>query len=187
MDNTLINYNKAAEHWVQINQLGQIDSVESLKDFYHKKGGYVDDWLVVQEWLYTEGLNFASLAHGAIEIVKTLQNHGLSVIIISHKSHRSAKNYLDLHTPAKEWLADALSEVNFDLGRDLFLEEDRSKKVSRIREERVTYFVDDLIEVFLEPKFPREVKGFWLKGKSSESAPANVTSIQELSEILQYV
>jgi len=187
LDNTLINYNKAAEHWAQKSQLGQIDSVESLKEFYRQKGDYVGDWLVVQEWLYTEGLNFANLAPGTIEVLKTLQNYGLSVIIVSHKSNRSAKSYLDLHTPAREWLAGALREVDFDLGKDLFLEEDRSKKISRIREERVTYFVDDLLEVFLEPEFPREIKGFWLKGKSSESAPVNVTAIQELNEILQHV
>jgi len=187
LDNTLINYDKAAEYWVQKNQLGRIDSVECLKEFYREKKDNVGDWLVVQEWLYTEGLNFANLAHGAIEIFKSLQSHGFSVIIVSHKSNRSAKSSLDLHSPAREWLADALGEIEFNLDRDLFLEEDRSKKISRIKQERATYFVDDLLEVFLEPEFPREVKGFWLKGKSNESVPSKITAIYELGEILHYV
>lgn len=127
------------------------------------------------------------MAQGAIEIFKSLENNGFSVIIISHKSEYSAKSSLDLHSPVREWLVRALDEVSFNLDNNLFLEESRGKKISRIRQERVTYFVDDLLEVFLEPEFPRQVNGFWLRGRSNELTPRNVTMIRELSEVLQYV
>jgi hypothetical protein len=187
LDNTLINYDRAAAYLAQATNLGQIDNVEGLKEFYRKRGNYSKDWLNVQEWLYTDGLKFADLAAGTIEVLKKLQERGYSVVIVSHKTSLSAKNCLDLHSPAREWLEQALAEVDFDLDRNLFFEQDRSRKIYRIREERVTNFVDDLLEVFLEPEFPQEVRGFWLEGQSKEALPSNVVPIHELRMLLQYV
>jgi hypothetical protein len=51
----------------------------------------------------------------------------------------------------------------------------------------VTHFVDDLIDVFVEPEFPREVEGFWLKSKTNEILPKHVKPIDDLSQILDYV
>ena len=187
MDNTLINYDRAAARWAQANQLEQIHSVESLKKCYREKGNYSSDWLSVQEWLYTEGLNFADLTDGAVDILNSLQSYGFRVVIISHKSRFSAKSSLDLHSPVIDWLARALAEVDFSIESSTFLEEDRKKKISRIRKERLAYFTDDLLDVFQEPDFPQEVRGFWLAGSSVEIAPVNVVTIRGLREILKYV
>jgi len=187
LDNTIINYDRAVSKWVDINQLEHIVSVEDLKRFYNKGKDNSNSWLVVQEWLYTEGLRFANLAEGTKVIFRTLREMGFSIVIISHKSIRSVKSSLDLHTPAINWLTANISEFDFNLEDELFLEQSRSEKILRIKRERLTHFVDDLLEVFLEPEFPKEVSSFWLTNITTEIAPSNVTQINSLSEILNHV
>lgn len=187
MDNTIINYERAVSKWVDINQLGNIESIEDLKQFYHRGKDYANNWLVVQEWLYTEGLKFADLADGTKVIFETLREMDFSILIISHKSIRSVKSSLDLHTPAINWLTESMSEFEFNLEDSLFLEQSRSEKILRIKREKITHFVDDLLEVFLEPEFPKEVSSFWLTNTTTGIVPSNLKPIISLSEILNYV
>lgn len=187
LDNTLINYDRAALEWSRSNGLGFISTIEELKNYYNSSGRYSEDWLKVQEWLYTEGLNWALLAKGSLETLEQLQKRSIKFFIVSHKSKLSARRALDLRTPALKWLNTELHDVGINLDRTLFFEENRAKKISRIRREGITDFVDDLVEVFLEPNFPNEVMKFWLTNKASQIGHDSIISIREISEILKHV
>ena len=189
MDNTLINYERAVLQWVKANNIEMVNSMQELRDFYHKSGDYANDWLHVQEWLYTEGLSFADLTEGAEEILGKIQANGFSIIIVSHKSKYSARNFLNLHSPALDWLASTFLAhgIEFDLERNLFLEQNRNEKILRIKRENVTYFVDDLIDVFLEPLFPTEINCFWLTHEPRETVPEFIIPISSLKELVVYV
>lgn len=187
MDNTLINYDSAARNWAQLHHLKSINTVDDLKEYYRTKGNYSDDWLTVQEWLYTEGLSYAILCDGASDLIQRLRDLYFEIVIVSHKTYQSARNNFDLHSPARNWIQRELSESGIDLQNKVFLENSRDEKIARIRRERLTYFVDDLVDVLLDSDFPREVKAFWLTKNVDRINLESVTPISNLKEIIEHV
>ena len=109
------------------------------------------------------------------------------IFIVSHKSQYSAKNKLDLITPVSIWLNEKLGRF-FDSGQiQVFFEESRDKKIERIINLGITHFVDDLIEVFQEKKFPKSIKSFWLNPTFKNIDSINLIQIKDICEIIKYV
>ncbi len=86
----------------------------------------------MQEWMYTEGLNHATVNAGAWELIEKLRSQNADLFIVSHKTPESAINKLDLIQPARSWIKENLSNV-LGLGTDhIFFENSRISKVKRI-------------------------------------------------------
>ena len=64
--------------------------------------------------------------------------------------------YLDLHKPATRWIQDKLEPYAI-APLEVYFEATRQKKIRKIKELKVTHFVDDLIEVLQDPQFPENV------------------------------
>jgi hypothetical protein len=186
LDNTVIDYSKAASIWIQENKIIAENSVESLKKFYQSRGNYDSEWLEVQEWLYSDGLRYAVLAKGVTLLLKKVMDEGGIIFFVSHKSQFSAKNNIDLRAPATFWLKEKLDPLLGTSGYQVFFEITRRLKVQRIRQLNLELFVDDLVSVFQDSEYPRTTKGFWLT-KSKEPSPSYITKISSFEEMLQYV
>jgi hypothetical protein len=173
--------------WVKLAGIGPVSTVEELKTHYRKQGNYAQEWLKVQEWLYTEGLNFAVLAVGARELIYYLIDKEFSVIIVSHKSRLSAKNSLDLQGPARKWLNKALVNSGINLEKDVYFEETKEDKILRIAKESVTHFVDDLMEIYTDIMFPANINKFLVANTLTIAVIPSLIQVENLLEIKRYV
>ena len=186
-DNTFVNYDKPAEIWSKRNGLGSIDSMKALKNFYRESRDYETDWIEVQEWLYTEGLAYATLGEGIAELIDCLRKKDSAIFIVSHKSNLSSKSKLNLIQPATAWL-DTVLKQNFNgLIIPYFFAETREKKIEKIIELRLTHFVDDLPEIFQEENFPKDIQSFLINDHNHEDVISSAISINKFSEILKHV
>ncbi len=141
----------------------------------------------MQEWMYTDGLNHATLNAGAWELFEKLNSQNAGLFIVSHKTPESAINKLDLIQPARSWIKENLSNV-LGLGTDhIFFENSRISKVKRIASLGLTHYVDDLLEVLQEENYPPNIKSFWLSIATQNSLSENVTVVETLDSIIDYV
>ena len=141
----------------------------------------------MQEWMYTDGLNHATVNAGAWELFKKLESQNADLFIVSHKTPESAINKLDLIQPARNWIKENLSNVP-RLGTDhVFFEHSRISKVKRIISLGLTHYVDDLLEVLQEENYPPNIKSFWLSIANKNSLSENVTVVETLDSIIDYV
>jgi hypothetical protein len=109
------------------------------------------------------------------------------IFIVSHKTHLSANKKVDLVQPARNWIRNNLSyRINVD-SNHVFFEESRTLKVERIESLGLTHFVDDLIEVFQEEKYPKNIKSFWLSIYSMNPSSERITVVETLDSIVDHV
>jgi hypothetical protein len=117
-------------------------------------------WVRLQAIVYGERMHEARLIEGVLAFLAECRRRRLPVRIVSHKTRYAAADYrgIDLREASRRWLA--MSGV-LDAGGlgldDVFFEDTRSDKVSRIGALDCTWFIDDLEEVFAEPGFPASI------------------------------
>lgn len=186
-DNTFINYDKPALMWSKKNDLVGIDSVKSLKNFFRERGNYEEEWIEVQEWLYTRGLEHAEPGEGISDLIKVLNKREATIYIVSHKTPLSARRKFDLIGPAVTWLDDVLPRYFHNINITHFFEASRRSKIQRIRELKITHFVDDLLEVFVDESYPQNVKNFLLSTDTQREIPKNVVRVRNCKEIIRHV
>jgi hypothetical protein len=110
-----------------------------------------------------------------------------SIFIVSHKSRFSAKNKKDLIEPATIWIENVIRR---DLGAikiPFFFEKTREAKIQKIKDLKLTHFVDDLPEIFVDDLFPKHLKSFLLCDESSLEMPRSVIRVGNCREILEHV
>jgi len=170
LDNTLIDYSHSVQEYCSNNSLEECKSIEELRILLREsdKSGHL--WQLAQGWLYTDGLSFAQHMPGASELCAYLKDKNFEIFIVSHKT---------THTPifcgrkplreiATNWIISGESAPFFlDTGKINF-ESTRPLKVGRIQKLGLDYFVDDLVEVFQEPGYPRDINSFFLSERQSE-------------------
>jgi len=158
LDNTLIDYSLTAKVYAKANNLAGISDLPSLRDKMRQKSDR--EWQKTQAWIYTKGLKFARPAEGWPEFLKMASNGDWDLFIVSHKTRFTPKNYgqLDLQSFATNWLNEILKLKEIAEIRGVYFESTREEKISKISELGLDYFVDDLLEVFEDAKFPLTVK-----------------------------
>lgn len=160
LDNTLIDYSKSIEIY-STKYLGtSYSNVIQIRNALKNQSLGIE-WQRAQSWMYTEGLFYAHLAEGAVELLDKSFERSEAVHIISHKTTNTPEKfgYLDLRTPAKAWIERNLEPYGIDLSYVHF-ESSRAGKIERIKELKITHFVDDLIEVLTDREFPKTVKKY---------------------------
>ncbi len=166
LDNTIINYgdlfyNVALEKkWIPIEC--PKDKV-SVREYLQVKGEN-DLWTELQGLIYGYYLTKAVPYTGVDDFLMECRRLTIPVWIVSHKTHYPAVGSpYDLHASAAKWLLasglirDEAGGVNKD--RITFCES-RSEKIALIMKLRLTHFVDDLPEVFLDAEFPKGIKKY---------------------------
>ena len=152
----------------------------------------VDDsgyrWQIAQEWLYTDGLSYAKPTHGIIELCEYLRKRNFELFIVSHKTTHTPTycGYKELRSVATNWITSGDLSYYFANTANIYFESSRDLKIGRIKSLDLHYFVDDLVQIFQDPNYPRSIVSFLLSTKpSSLHWIHNVTSFKAIKEILK--
>jgi hypothetical protein len=130
---------------------------------YLRDRGRETEWTELQGSVYGPRLSEALPFSGAKEFVVLCREEKIPVHVISHKTrHALSGPPHDLHAAGHCWLESAGFYDRNALSRDeVYFEPTREHKLNRIGALGCTHFIDDLEEVFAEPRFPKGIKK-WL-------------------------
>ena len=193
-DNTLANYDalfaKLATESGLVPDLPVWPPVEkkALRDRLRAAEGGEEEWQRLQALAYGPRMKDATLMPQAEEFLRQCRARKIEVIIVSHKTQFAACKEVedDLREAAMAWMSGHgfFGELGLSPDRVIF-EDDRAAKVKRIGELGMTYFVDDLEEVFGHPKFPNSVTAllFDPKGVAKSGSYKILRSWNEIAEV----
>ena len=180
LDNTLIDYSQSVMEYIH-----RVDNNIEARNICDLRNALKSDdakWQAAQSWIYSEGLQFAKPYLSASEVLRKFMSDGNEVFIISHKTEYSSELYgkRELRIPAINWLKSNLDMSETSLGTSVFFESDRESKISRIECLKLDAFVDDLIEVLIDSRFPNRTYRIlfdpYFKSESKEMRIVNCLS-----------
>ncbi len=162
-DNTLVNYDnlfyKLALEEGLIDELVPAKKI-AIREYLNQKG--LDSrFTKLQGEVYGLRIIEADPAPGMLRALKQMSKIGVQMVVVSHKTKKpySGVQY-DLHKAAMSWLEKhsffSSQGLNWNV-RDVFFEESKNAKISRIEEINCTHFIDDLPEVLdmLNPRIKK--------------------------------
>ena len=165
LDNTLVCYDELF-HSVALDE-GLIESStprskERIRDLIRLLPDGERKWTRLQAIVYGPRMSGATAFTGAADFVRHCSALKMNAVVVSHKTQFAMLDGtpVDLRESARAWMT---SQRFFDptacglSPEDVFFESTRVEKIERIRALGCTHFIDDLLEVFAEPSFPRGV------------------------------
>ncbi len=155
LDNTIVDYAEAFASGARELGLsaGPFQGKTALRDALRAKSGE-DAWTDLQAYVYGEGMARARPFPGVETFFVRARAANIELRIISHKTrHAVARPDVDLRAAASAWLA----AQPFARNVPVIYAETRAEKIAEIARAGVALFIDDLVEVFDEPAFPRTV------------------------------
>jgi hypothetical protein len=189
LDNTLIDYSNSVQEYCSHKGLVECKTIDSLRTLLRESDKTGRLWQLAQGWLYTDGLSYARPGQGAVELCEFLRNSNFELLIVSHKTTHTPVfcGQKPLREIATKWIKSGDLANYFLDNEKIYYEATRASKVERIQKLKFNYFVDDLVEVFQEPGFPKDVTSFLLSGAVSELTwVQNVASLNAIKELIEY-
>lgn len=191
LDNTIVCYDAAIEQLASdMDSLpGDIPRTKLGVRDYLRAEGREPEWTEFQGRLYGPGMAYAEPFPSAIEVISNFQKAGHTTVIISH---RTRYPYLgpqyDLHQSAKDWISSTLLVSGRPLFQtsDVHLNETRDEKISLVGSLKCDVFLDDLVEVLIDEKFPKRAQKLWFSlgsGAKDEDSPGGLTIISHWTEL----
>ena len=158
-DNTLVRYDKLFHQLALEKSL--IDKSlpadkTAIRD-YLRSQGQDEQFTLLQGEVYGLRILEAEPAEGMLEALLHLNEHGIRMVLVSHKTRTPYKGPVyDLHAAAVEWLKKydffKSDKLNWTLDQ-VFFENSKSEKAARIQSLKCTHYIDDLPEILeLIPK-----------------------------------
>ena len=188
LDNTLIDYSVAVQKYCSNEGLDECKTINNLRTLLRRSDTTGRLWQLAQGWLYTYGLSFARAGQGAVELCEFLKKSDLELMIVSHKTTHTPDfcGQKPLREIATKWI-NGSELADYFLGNEqIYYEATRASKVERIQKLEFNYFVDDLVEVFQEPAYPKAVTSFLLSETGSELTwVQNVTSLDAIQGLIE--
>jgi len=152
-DNTLVRYDNLF-HQLALKQ-GLIDSAipadkTSIRDYLRSKGND-EAFTRLQGEVYGLHILEAEPAEGMLEALSKIQEKGIKIVIISHKTQFPYSGpKVDLRKAALNWLYkyDFFSRDGLNLNyEEVYFEPSKKEKISKILSLRCTHYIDDLPEI----------------------------------------
>jgi len=174
LDNTIIDYTHAFAEAAAAENVAGVpvsDGKTALRDGVRALPDGEAIWQRVQALAYGPLIERAEPFAGVEAFFARARERGVMLAIVSHKSEFAAAAPAgpNLRACAQGWL-DARGLVR-NGEPAVFFEATRAAKCARIVELGLTHFIDDLVEVFEDPAFPRACVR-WLF--APDGAPAHV-------------
>ena len=191
-DNTIICYDRVFA--AAARQRGLVpDEWTGLKtdvrEYLRSKPGGELAWEGLQGWVYGKGIGSAEIFPGVMDFLGACRLNGVGVCIVSHKTqfgHQDADR-TDLRFAARDWLraTGVIGAGNSALTvNDVYFEDTQVAKVERLASLDLDIFIDDLVDVFEQPHFPRGTKSILF---ASNARPGPYKSIASWAEIQREV
>lgn len=178
-DNTLACYDKvfasAAKEQKLISE-NWTGSKKELRDYIRTLDTGELIWQKIQGKVYGKFMSQATLFSGVAEFLWKCKLNRAEVFIVSHKTpygHYDEEK-INLRTAALEWMR---QKKFFDLEEfqipfeNVFFAETRAEKVRKINELELSFFIDDLVEVFEEGNFSSNTQKILFGNLSAENHP----------------
>ena len=139
LDHTLIDYTKS------YSKLLKTKSIKN-KDEIKRKFKNNIEWQEFQKSLYSEGLKHASPYKDALNIISLFNKLKVDVFIVSHKTNKTYfRSKINLKKYSFNWIKKNISKKV--LIKKIYFEQSQKKKIEKINELKLTFFVDDLLPV----------------------------------------
>lgn len=191
-DNTIICYDKVFA--AAARQRGLVPdqwtgSKTDVREYLRSKPDGELAWQGLQGWVYGKGLGGAEIFPGVMDFLDACRRNGAGVCIVSHKTrfgHQDADR-TDLRAAARDWLGAAglIGSDNSVLTvNDVYFEDTQAVKVERLASLDLDVFIDDLVDVFEQPHFPRSIRSILF---ASSARPGPYKSIASWAEIQREV
>lgn len=189
LDNTLVCYDRL--FWQLATERGWIDTQipprkERVRDELRRLGRE-QDWILLQGEVYGSRMNDAAPFPDALAAVQQLLRQGWSVCVVSHRTPMPfAGPAYDLHAAARNWLEqhEFLGPATGLNQEHAHLESTKSDKLARIGELKLTWFIDDLPELLLEPSFPAGVRRMLFDPhRHQPELPADIATAYHWNEV----
>jgi len=131
------------------------------------------EWERFQALLYTEGLISAQPAKGVREFFEWCCISQIEVSIVSHKTIQTPEIFgaQNLRQPAIDWLSEHSLVSDFVESDHLHFCATQSEKVNTINEIGCDVFIDDLLEVLVNPELSSEISRVLYVGESTKNLP----------------
>ena len=182
-DNTIANYDRVFAPLAI--DLGLVESgFTGTKRDVHRRvfqdGSGEKEWMRLQGQLYGKHMWRAELMTGAQNFLEACKIENIPVYVISHKTEfgHFDKDKIPLRGVAMNWMQSLnfFTSTGYDIPKkNVYFASTRVEKVQYIHETSCTHFIDDLIEVFLEPHFPEQTKQYLLHSNPSITPPNGKT------------
>jgi hypothetical protein len=184
-DNTLIDYDRVFLDAAR--ELGLVP-----RDFAGSKRAVRDairllpdgelTWQRLQGHVYGAGIGGAVPFAGAGAFLRRCAQDEVTIFIVSHKTRFGHFDpaRVDLREAARGWMtAQGFFRAGQGLpGDHVYFEDDREHKLARIAALGCTHFIDDLEEVFADPRFPAGVRRILLAETGTECCDVHCTDWQ---------
>ena len=160
----------------------------AVRNYLHKTGND-NAWTEMQGYVYGTRMCSAVAYPGVIEFLKFARNKGIVLTIMSHKTkHPFLGPKYDLHAAAKEWVGSYLMEGAKPLIEpdQVFFEVTKKEKVARIAEWKCDFFIDDLPEILLMPKFPQNTERILFDPENNYAQEGVKAKFESWQEIKNY-
>ena len=165
-DNTIICYDKvfaAAARQRGLVPEGWVGLKTDLRGLLRSRTGGELAWQGLQGFVYGKGIGGAEIYPGVREFLAACRKAGASVYIVSHKTRfgHQDPDGVDLREAARGWLRDAglIGVADAALAADdVYFEDTMAAKVERLASLKLDVFIDDLVDVFEQPHFPKAMR-----------------------------
>lgn len=162
-----------------------------LRDHLRSSAGGELAWQGLQGFVYGKGIGGAEIYPGVREFLVACKRAGSKVCIVSHKTRfgHQDPDRTDLRDAARGWLrgaglidaSDAALAVD-----DVYFEHTLAAKVERLASLKLDVFIDDLVDVFEQPHFPKTTRSI-LFTRSEPPHPEHCKPIATWADIRREV
>jgi len=161
-DNTLIDYSNVIHYYAV--ELGFVDpGTTKDKNEIRNKVRLLDDgenkWQKLQALIYGIKISKAQIFKDVINFFQHCLMKNITIHIVSHKTIFASKDETrtNLREAALNWMYNN-SFFKYVSKENVFFESTREKKIARIAQLGCQVFIDDLEEIFLEKRFPNNIR-----------------------------
>lgn len=189
LDNTLIDYSQpflAAGQRLGFLPINFKGSKADIRAYLRGRSETVSlgemHWQQLQFVVYASEILSAQVFPHALDFIQSAIKKGHQLSIISHKTVYAAQDRaktINLQKQAMKWVDAQLNLVcddYFQLDRNVFFLETRQEKIQQIQTCDCDLFIDDLIEVLQDNRFPECTQKVWF-------CPDHLVAFSENKEI----
>jgi hypothetical protein len=185
LDNTIIDYGISVEKYCLNANIPKQEKITSLRSYLKRIDPSDLKWQEAQSWIYIDGLQYAKLNEGIVDLCVYLLSKGISVFIVSHKTHKTQDRFggRDLLSPAVNWIQYSNIKNFFNINENIYFMPTRDAKIQKIELLDLDWFVDDLLEVLLDKNFPPHTTKYLLSNDEYPELSANINVVDNFSLI----
>lgn len=93
LDNTIIDYGISVEKYCLNANIPKQEKLTSLRSYLRSIDPSDLKWQEAQSWLYIDGLQYAKLNEGIVDLCVYLLSKDINIFIVSHKTHKTQDRF----------------------------------------------------------------------------------------------